>query len=116
MSKLTPGIASKEKWGAKTSICMQQDLSVGKGIPVGYAIAFFEPCEDDPDKMFSFRIRLAHSPEYMDEGRKERLETALRYIMLGVQKIFDVDRETLCRWIKDDDDFMENYVAIGKLH
>jgi len=117
MSKEFPGIASKGKWDTKTIMCMQEDLSKDKGIPVGYAIAFFDPFEQDPDKVFSFRIRLAHSPEYMDEDRKERLDVALRYIMLGVQRIFNVARETLSKWIREDkEDNVEDYCVIGKMH
>lgn len=112
--KAGPGIASKQRWDSKTSICFNEDLSKGKGVPVGYAIAFFDAFEQDPDKIFNFRIRLAHSPEYMDEDRKERLETALRYIMLGVQKIFNVDKATLEKWISEEEG-IEDYAIVGKL-
>jgi hypothetical protein len=112
--KAGPGIASKSKWQAKTTICLQEDLSKGKGIPIGYAIVFFDAFEQDPDKIFNFRIRLAHSPEYMDEDRKGRLEVALRYIMLGVQKIFNVDKEELEKMVNEEEG-IERYAAIGKL-
>jgi hypothetical protein len=87
-----------------------------EGVPVGYGICFFDPFAEDPDETWRFTIRLGHSREYMDEDQKERLEAAIRYLMLGVQKIFNVDKDKLKEWLEEDKDDIRNFMAEGKFH
>lgn len=115
MTKATPSIASKSKWVEKTVGAIRIDIDRHEGMPVGYAMAFFDPFTTNPDKMWSFAIRLGHSKEYLDEDQKERLEVALRYIMMGVQKIMNVDKEQVDRWMQEYEDDFDNYIAKGKL-
>lgn len=116
MAKVTPSIANKSKWSAKTKEAVGIDCDRKEGIPVGYAIAFFDPFEKDEDKIWSFIIRLGHSQEEFDKEQKERLEVALRYIMLGVQKIFNADKEQIDKWFEEDKDDISNFMAKGKFH
>lgn len=116
MGKLNPAIMNKAKWKEKTTGAFRTDIDRNEGLIIGYAIAFFDPFNPDPELQFSFTTRLAHSPKYMNADQRERLETSLRYIMAGVEKIMNVDREEIERWAsgKDEDD-LNNYIKRAKL-
>jgi hypothetical protein len=114
MGKFSPAMANKSKWILKTSKAVEEDCNRHEGIPVGYAVAFFNPFEKDPDKVWTFAIRLGHSREHMDEGQRERLEASLRYIMLGVQKIFNVDAEELKQTLEEE--CVRDYEVRGTFH
>jgi len=102
MGKFSPDIADKGLWSKKISEAVEEDCKRHEGIAVGFAIPFFNPSTKDPDKMWSFAIRTGHSAEYMNEDQKTRLEASLRYIMAGVQKIFNIDLEELKQMLEEE--------------
>ena len=102
MGKFSPEMANKSKWDLKVGEAVKEDCIRHKGIAVGYGVAFLDPFAKDPDKMWSYAIRLGHSREYMDEDQKERLDASLEYIMAGVQKIFNLDLEELRRMLEEE--------------
>jgi hypothetical protein len=114
MGKATPGIADKGKWDAKTASAVGQDCARHKGIPVGYAIAFFNPFEPDSEKQWSFAIRLGHSQDYMDDEQRKRLEVSLEYIMAGVQKIFSIGEKKVEEWLQEDKDNLADYIKTAR--
>ena len=117
MGKLNPEIMNKAKWAEKTIGAVRTDIERRDGLIVGYAIAFFDPFAEDPEQTFSFTIRLAHSKEYMDEDQKNRLEKSIEYIMMGVQKIMEVDVETLKEWTSGEgEDDLSHYTKQSKFH
>ena len=116
MSRLNPAMMNKEKWKEKTVGAIRTDIDRRDGLIVGYGITFFDPFAS-PDEQFSFTIRLAHSKEYMDEETKTRLEKSIEYIMMGVQKIMNVDKEEIQKWVSgEDEDDLSNYIKTAKLH
>lgn len=114
MGKFSPAMADKGKWNLKVSEAVKEDCYRHEGISVGYGVAFFDPFAKDPDKRWSFAIRLGHSSEYMDEDQKQRLEAAMQYIMAGVQKIFNVDEEELKQMLEEE--CVRDFEARGKFH
>jgi hypothetical protein len=111
--KFNPIITDKETWDGKTERSVGEDCKrqVGK-ICVGYGLAFFDPMETDPDKIWSYSLRTAHSREYMDEEQHERLQTSLKYIVKGIEKIFNVDIEELRAMFTE----IEDYIIRGRLN
>ena len=114
MGKFSPAMADKGKWNLKVSEAVKEDCRRHEGISVGYAVAFFDPFAKDPDKSWTFAVRLGHSREYMDEEQKERLEAALQYIMAGVQKIFNVDAEELKKMLEEE--CVKDFEVRGTFH
>lgn len=107
MGTFNPAIMDKVKWREKTVSAMREDIDRKEGIIVGYAICYFDPFAEDTDKQWAYTIRLAHSQEYLDEEQKMRLEKTLHYIMCGVQKIIDVDKEELEKMASGEDELSQ---------
>ena len=117
--KYNPAIADAKKWKEKTLRAMEEDIdrNAEKGFIAGYAIAYFDPMNEDPEAQFSYSLRTAHSKEYMDREAMDRLEASFEWIMMGVQKIFEVDEADLKRWRSgEDEDDLSNYIKRAKLH
>ncbi len=117
--KYNPAIADAKKWKEKTLRAMEEDIdrNAGKGFIAGFAIAYFDPMNEDPDRQFSFSFRTAHSKEFMDRDAMDRLEASFEYIMKGVGQIFKVDEAELKRWREGGDkDDLSHYIKKAKLH
>jgi hypothetical protein len=117
--KYNPAIADAKKWKGKTLRAMEEDIdrNAGKGFIAGFAIAYFDPMNKDPDRQFSFSFRTAHSKEFMDRDARDRLEASFEYLMRGVQKIFEVDAKELEKWRKGEDkDDLCHYIKKARLH
>jgi hypothetical protein len=112
--KFNPAIADKGKWDLKTEKAVGEDCKrqIGK-IAVGYAIAFFDPTATDPEKIWSYSLRTAHSRTHMDVEQAERLKASLQYIVKGIEKIFNVDIEELRKMMNVVD---SEYTVRGDLH
>ncbi len=115
MGKFSPVMADKGKWTQKVGEAVKEDCKRHKGIAVGYSVVFFDPFAKDPDKVWSFAVRLGHSREYMDQEQKERLDAALEYVAAGIQKIFNVDLEEL-RKLMDEYCKAGEFEARGTFH
>jgi hypothetical protein len=102
MGKFSPDMADNAVWSKKVSEAVEEDCKRNKGIAIGYGVAYFDPSTKDPDKMWTFSIRTGHSAEYMDEEQKNQLEASLHYIMAGVQKIFNMDKEELKKILEEE--------------
>ncbi len=114
MGKFSPAMADKGVWSKKISQAVQEDCLRHKGIAVGYGVAYFDPFTKDPDKMWTFAIRLGHSREYLDDEQKDQLEASLQYVMAGVQKIFNIDKKELKKMLEDE--CPRDYEVRGTFH
>lgn len=114
MGKFSPVMADKGKWTLKVGEAVKEDCNRHEGIAVGYSVVYFDPFTKDPDKMWSFAIRLGHSREYMDKDQKMRLDAALKYVAAGIQKIFNVDAEELRKMMEEE--CVKDFEVRGTFH
>jgi len=81
--------ASESKMIEKTIGAIREDMYKREGIPIGYAVIFYDPFNPDVDKQYSYCMRVAMLGKEFDEEQGKILEQAMLYISAGVQKIFN---------------------------
>jgi len=89
MGKNPMALANKTKMIEKTIGAMREDMHRRDGLPIGYAVVFFDPLNPDVNKEYSYCMRTALLGEEFDEEQNKLLEEMMLYICAGIQKIFD---------------------------